>query len=225
MNRAATVAANDRRGCLARYDRLWPQYEPADGSDGGPSLRLQVECWIAQHAPLTLQRFPMSISMYQASVPRFLNILGNLSNILDKAQSYADAKKLEPVALTSFRLFPRHATYGKAGADRLRYRQGRCGAALRVSRFPSTKTTRRRWPTLKASRHQDHRLHSDYNGGTGRRHRRQGNRDQAPRQGDALHRHAIPARPRGAEFLLSRDDDIQHAASQRRGDRQARLPR
>jgi uncharacterized protein len=48
----------------------------------------------------------MSISMYQVSVPRFVNILGNLSNILDKAQAYADAKKLDPVALTSFRLFP-----------------------------------------------------------------------------------------------------------------------
>ena len=48
----------------------------------------------------------MTISMYQVSVPRFLNILGNLSNILDKAQTYADAKKLDPAALTSFRLYP-----------------------------------------------------------------------------------------------------------------------
>jgi len=44
--------------------------------------------------------------MYKASVPRFVNILGNLSNILDKAQAYADAKKLKDDALTSFRLFP-----------------------------------------------------------------------------------------------------------------------
>ena len=35
----------------------------------------------------------MTISMYQASVPRFVNILGNLSNILDKAQAHVDAKK------------------------------------------------------------------------------------------------------------------------------------
>jgi uncharacterized protein len=48
----------------------------------------------------------MSISMYQVSVPRFVNILGNLANILDKAQAYADAKKLDAVALTSYRLFP-----------------------------------------------------------------------------------------------------------------------
>ena len=48
----------------------------------------------------------MSISMYQASVPRFVNILGNLSNILDKAQVHVDAKKLDTATLTTYRLFP-----------------------------------------------------------------------------------------------------------------------
>lgn len=48
----------------------------------------------------------MTISMYQASVPRFLNILGNLSNILDKAQAHIEAKKLSDASLTAFRLFP-----------------------------------------------------------------------------------------------------------------------
>ena len=48
----------------------------------------------------------MTISMYQASVPRFVNILGNLSNILDKAQAHVDAKKLETATLTTYRLFP-----------------------------------------------------------------------------------------------------------------------
>jgi hypothetical protein len=46
------------------------------------------------------------ISMYQASVPRFVNILGNLSNILDKAQAYVDAKKLDPATLPTYRLYP-----------------------------------------------------------------------------------------------------------------------
>ena len=48
----------------------------------------------------------MTISMYQASVPRFVNILGNLSNILDKAQAHAEAKKLGETSLSAFRLFP-----------------------------------------------------------------------------------------------------------------------
>jgi hypothetical protein len=48
----------------------------------------------------------MTISMYQASVPRLVNALGNLSNILDKAQAHADAKKLDPAVLPGLRLFP-----------------------------------------------------------------------------------------------------------------------
>ncbi len=48
----------------------------------------------------------MTISMYQASVPRFVNILGNLSNILGKAQAHIDAKKIPDTVLTAYRLFP-----------------------------------------------------------------------------------------------------------------------
>lgn len=48
----------------------------------------------------------MNISMYQASAPRFVNMLNNLSAILDKAQAYADAKKIDPTVLTGCRLYP-----------------------------------------------------------------------------------------------------------------------
>ena len=48
----------------------------------------------------------MTISMYQASAPRFVNTLNNLSAILDTAQAHADAKKIDVLALTSFRLYP-----------------------------------------------------------------------------------------------------------------------
>src|SRR5829696_8277058 len=44
--------------------------------------------------------------MYQASVPRFVNILGNLSKIIDKAQTHVDAKKLDQSFLMNYRLFP-----------------------------------------------------------------------------------------------------------------------
>jgi hypothetical protein len=44
--------------------------------------------------------------MYQASAPRFVSILKNLSAILDKAQAHAEAKKIDPAALTTYRLFP-----------------------------------------------------------------------------------------------------------------------
>ena len=48
----------------------------------------------------------MTISMYQASVPRITNMLNNLGAILDKAQAHVDAKKLDAAALTNARLFP-----------------------------------------------------------------------------------------------------------------------
>ncbi len=44
--------------------------------------------------------------MYQASAPRFANTLGNLSAILDKAQAHCDARKIDPLVLTGFRLYP-----------------------------------------------------------------------------------------------------------------------
>src|SRR5467141_5104620 len=48
----------------------------------------------------------MIISMYQASAPRLVNALKNLSAILDKAQAHADAKKIEPTVMTHCRLYP-----------------------------------------------------------------------------------------------------------------------
>jgi hypothetical protein len=48
----------------------------------------------------------MTISMYQASAPRLINCMRNLSAILDKTQAYIDAKKIDPAALLQFRLFP-----------------------------------------------------------------------------------------------------------------------
>jgi hypothetical protein len=44
--------------------------------------------------------------MYQASAPRFANILTNLSAILDKAQAHAEARKIDPAVLLGCRLFP-----------------------------------------------------------------------------------------------------------------------
>ena len=44
--------------------------------------------------------------MYQASVPRLANMLRNLSTILDKAQAHAEARKIDPLVLTSARLYP-----------------------------------------------------------------------------------------------------------------------
>jgi hypothetical protein len=48
----------------------------------------------------------MNISMYHASAPRFVNMLKNLSAVLDKAQAHCGARKIDPAALISYRLYP-----------------------------------------------------------------------------------------------------------------------
>ena len=48
----------------------------------------------------------MTLSMYQASAPRFVNSLKNLSAILDKAQAHCEARKIDPLVLTASRLYP-----------------------------------------------------------------------------------------------------------------------
>jgi hypothetical protein len=48
----------------------------------------------------------MALSMYQASVPTFLQILTALSGVLDKAQAHATAKKFDPAILLAARLAP-----------------------------------------------------------------------------------------------------------------------
>jgi uncharacterized protein len=48
----------------------------------------------------------MSLTMYQASIPVFVRMLGNLSTILDKAAAHAEAKKIDPAIFVNARLVP-----------------------------------------------------------------------------------------------------------------------
>src|SRR6476646_4317824 len=48
----------------------------------------------------------MSLSMYDASVPLFLQMLNNLSAILDKAEADARNRKIDPEVLLNYRLAP-----------------------------------------------------------------------------------------------------------------------
>ena len=48
----------------------------------------------------------MTISMYQASAPRFVNVLTNLSAILDKAQAHLETRKIDQGAIVDYRLYP-----------------------------------------------------------------------------------------------------------------------
>ena len=48
----------------------------------------------------------MSFSMYEASVPVFTQILNSLAAIIDKAQTHANEKNIDPAALLQARLYP-----------------------------------------------------------------------------------------------------------------------
>lgn len=48
----------------------------------------------------------MTLSMYQASVPVFKQMLGGLSGVLAKAEAHAAARKIDPVVLLQSRLYP-----------------------------------------------------------------------------------------------------------------------
>ena len=48
----------------------------------------------------------MSLSMYQASIPAFVQMLNNFSAILDKAEAHAGSRKIDPEVLLNYRLAP-----------------------------------------------------------------------------------------------------------------------
>jgi hypothetical protein len=48
----------------------------------------------------------VSLSMYQASVPVFVRMFENLAKILEKAEQYAEEKKIDPSVLINARLAP-----------------------------------------------------------------------------------------------------------------------
>jgi hypothetical protein len=85
----------------------------------------------------------MTLSMYQASVPIFLNTLTALSAVLDKAAAHAAQRKIEPSVLLGARLFPDMfplvrqvqltADFAKGAGARL--------AGIEVPKFADTETT------------------------------------------------------------------------------------
>ncbi|HEY4250347.1 MAG TPA: DUF1993 domain-containing protein [Roseomonas sp.] len=48
----------------------------------------------------------MSLSMHDACVPGFVRMFGNLTSILEKAEAFAEARKIDPAVLIQSRLAP-----------------------------------------------------------------------------------------------------------------------
>lgn len=85
----------------------------------------------------------MSLSMYQASIPVFIRMLGNLSAILEKAAAYAETKKIQPAVLINARLAPdmRPLSFQiQIASDMAKGCAARL-AGIDVPSFPDTETT------------------------------------------------------------------------------------
>ena len=55
----------------------------------------------------------MPISMYHASVPVFLQLLGGLKGVIEKAEAHATAHKWEENTLLNWRLYPDMFTFAR----------------------------------------------------------------------------------------------------------------
>ena len=57
----------------------------------------------------------MAMSMYQASIPQFVKMLTNLSNILKKGEAFAKEKNIDGAVLVNDRLAPDMFPLSKQG--------------------------------------------------------------------------------------------------------------
>jgi len=91
----------------------------------------------------------MPLSMYQASTPVFVRVLGNLSAILAKGAAYAEAKRIDPAVLINARLaadmFPL-ARQVQIASDGVKG----CAARLAGIVIPSYPDTETSFPELQA---------------------------------------------------------------------------
>lgn len=91
----------------------------------------------------------MSLSMYQASIPVFLRMLGNLSVILDKAAAHAEAKKINEAVFITARLAPDMLALSSQIQIASDSAKG-CAARLAGIDVPSYADTETTFPELKA---------------------------------------------------------------------------
>jgi hypothetical protein len=85
----------------------------------------------------------MSISMYQASVPAFLQMLNSLSAILDKAEAHAAERKIEPSVLLGWRLAPDMFALARQVQIATDHAKGCCArlAGVEVPKYPDDEAT------------------------------------------------------------------------------------
>jgi len=91
----------------------------------------------------------MTITMYKASIPVFIHMLGNLSHILDKAAAYAESMKIDPAILVNSRLYPNMFALARQVQIATDMTKG-CAARLAGQEPPSYEDKETSFPELKA---------------------------------------------------------------------------
>ena len=82
----------------------------------------------------------MTISMHQASVEVFTQFLGSMSDLLDHAAAYAEAKKFDPSVLLNTRLYPNMYSLTRQVREATRHAVLACAllAGVEPPAFPDT---------------------------------------------------------------------------------------
>jgi hypothetical protein len=85
----------------------------------------------------------MSLTIYQASVPVFQQILTSLSGILTKAAAHAETKKIDPSVFITARLAPDMFPLSRQVQIATDHAKGACArlAGVEIPSFPDTETT------------------------------------------------------------------------------------
>ena len=85
----------------------------------------------------------MAVSMYQASVPAFVQMLGSLAAILDKAEAYAAERKIDPAVLLGWRLAPDMFALARQVQIATDHAKGCCArlAGVEVPKYADEETT------------------------------------------------------------------------------------
>jgi hypothetical protein len=91
----------------------------------------------------------MTISMYNASIPVMIKMLGNLEAILDKAIAHVAARKIDDAAFVESRLFPDMFTFARQIRIATDMSKG-AGARLAGIDIPKFEDNEKTLPELKA---------------------------------------------------------------------------
>jgi hypothetical protein len=85
----------------------------------------------------------MAFTIYQASVPVFQRRLTALSAIIDKAAAFAEARKIDPVTLIHFRLYPDMFPFARQVQTATDHAKGATArlAGLEVPRYADTESS------------------------------------------------------------------------------------